>query len=159
MHDFSLAVVLMAASFLPRIGDLKDSARGTRGPRPESAGSYFWSNGFEGEFLEVHPEGRFDLEWSGCVDRYHLGGGATLIDGHLVLSTDLVHLIAGMSAPRELIPIHWGTRLYLVPKEKGPSFCDFVYLVGSSGYPCGTFYIRAGDEKKEVVGLPGVPEN
>jgi hypothetical protein len=158
MEAVIVALFVAGSAFLPRAGDLNVHLDRAASTRPEFAGTFFWANGFESEILEIHPSGRFDLHYDCCTGGYHTSGGATLVDGHLDLNTDLIYVFLGAAAQRKLIPTRWGTRLYLVPSEHGRTFCDHVNLVGSSGHPGGVFFIRAGDEEKKVIGLPDVPK-
>jgi hypothetical protein len=119
-------------------------------------GKYGCSTGFESYTLTIRAKGRFTLEYRNCTGGFSIRGGATFVDGHLLLRTGLVFRFLG-KAPTDLIPICWGDRLYLVPKDAGENFCDHVNLDGSPGYPLNTFYLREGDDKKPVEGLPTVP--
>jgi hypothetical protein len=122
------------------------------------AGEYFFSDGFESETLRISNRRRFTLAYTNCTGGYRIRGDATLVEGHVVLGTGFAYRFLPARRLIDLIPIRWGDRLYLVPKDAGESFCTHVNLRGSSGYPGGTFYIRSGDEKKQVDGLPSVPE-
>jgi hypothetical protein len=59
--------------------------------------------------------------------------------------------------PIDFIPVHWGERLYLIPKDEGPSYCNCVNLGLVSRFPAHGFYLRASDKEQEVNGLPRVP--
>ncbi len=123
------------------------------------AGMYFYSNGWSGERLEISPNGRFKLTYHMCLGDDHTYGRAKVVNGHVVLRTYVVCRVLLPHAPKELIPIHWGKRLYLIPKEKGRSFCDYVNIRGGepgwSPEPC---FIRQGDDEIRVDGLPRVPK-
>ena len=110
------------------------------------------------ESLKIRTNGRFTLEYTNCTGGYRIRGGATFVEGDVVLGTGFAYRFLPARRPTHLVPIRWGDRLYLVPRDAGESFCTHVNLRGSSGYPGGTFYIRSDDEKKRVDGLPNVPE-
>lgn len=70
-----------------------------------------------------------------------------------------------------LFPVRWGARLYIISEEEMRDFCNAVnagveprlgaddadYHVSFYGAYLGAFYLRDGDEKKDVSGLPEVP--
>ena len=153
-----LGVVLAWAAFLLAPGDPQHEPDRTENPLVALAGEYFFSNGFESEFLEISPKGRFKLEYHNCTGGYRISGNAKFVAGHLALMPDLVYRMFLGKAPSDLIPIRWGDRLYLVPRGEGTVFCNHINLAGSKGHPGSTFYIRTDDEKKPVHGLPRVPK-
>ena len=71
-----------------------------------------------------------------------------------------------------LVPVTWGGRLYLIPEDELKGFCnavnagveprrsydDGVYQLIYGGSYFGSFYLRNGDENKEVSGPPRLPE-
>jgi type II secretory pathway pseudopilin PulG len=62
-------------------------------------------------------------------------------------------------ADSRFIPVHWGDRWYLVPNEAGEAFCDDVKRGREPRKNVhGHFYLREGDFKKKVSGLPTVPK-
>jgi hypothetical protein len=122
------------------------------------AGEYFFSNGFSGETLTINSDGRFTLLYHDCVSQCRGYGRAKMVHGRVVLRTYLVCRLL-LAAPRELIPIHWGDRLYLIPQGKGESFCTYVNTTGGApGWPPEPCFIRRDDDKKPVAGLPSVPK-
>jgi hypothetical protein len=153
-----VGVVLAWAAFLLAPGDPQHQPNRTENPLVGLAGEYFFSDGFESEFLEISLKGRFQLKYHNCTGGYGISGNAKFVDGHLALTTDLIYRIIGGTAPPDLITIRWGDRLYLVPPREGAVFCNHINLVGSTGHPGSTFYIRGDDEKKPVHGLPRVPK-
>lgn len=67
----------------------------------------------------------------------------------------------------DLLPIEWGGRIYLIDEKELKEFADSVNL-GIEPRPClrsddaafpwfGSFYLRKGDEKKPVSGIPKLP--
>jgi hypothetical protein len=119
-------------------------------------GKYWCSTGFESWTLTIRTNGQFRLEYRNCTGGFSIRGRARSVEGHLLLRTNLVYRWLD-KAPTDLIPIRWGDRLYLVPKDAGERFCNHANLEGSSGHPLNTFYLRDGDDKKPVDGLPCVP--
>lgn len=123
------------------------------------AGEYSYSDGFSGERLKIDSDGRFKLTYHMCTGESHAYGRAKLVGGHVILRTSLVSRAFFPDAPGELIPIHWGERLYLVPKERGRNFCDYVNIEGPEpGWPSNTFFARSGDGKRPAAGIPRVPK-
>ena len=125
------------------------------------AGQFHFSGGLYGETLSIQKHGSF--KWA-CWNDYNGGsaarGRAKVVNGQLVLRTSgFVHRVIFRCVPRELVPIHWGERLYLIPKDEGKGFCNRVNMYGSGILgPSVAYFIREGDEKKDVSGLPAVPE-
>ena len=61
--------------------------------------------------------------------------------------------------PTEFIPVRWGARTYLVPRDEGPSFCDGVNLGWERNIPGLNFYCRDDARGLKVEGLPKVPKD
>jgi hypothetical protein len=158
MYDPILRVWLASLAFLLAAGDPQHQADRPGNPLAALAGEYYFSDGFERESLKISPKGRFELEYDNCTGGFRISGRAKFVDGHLALGSDLVYRIFFVKVPTDLIPIRWGDRLYLVPKGAGDVFCNHVNLMGPSGHPGGTFYLRRGDDEKRVDGLPSVPK-
>lgn len=55
-----------------------------------------------------------------------------------------------------LVPVQWGPRRYLVPEREFPGFASAINHGMEPDSP-GLFLLRAGDEKKPVEGLGGLP--
>lgn len=69
------------------------------------------------------------------------------------------------SRTSKMIPVKWAARLYLIDEEELENFCNAVNL-GIEPRPelssdpfYGAFYLRAGDEYKDVTGMPVLPGN
>ena len=58
----------------------------------------------------------------------------------------------------EFIPVAWGDRKYLIPADDIVGFCNEVNDGSEPRKGYGSYLMRQGDEKKEVKGLPAVPE-
>ena len=125
------------------------------------SGSYYYGNGLGTNCsLVVKSEGRFSFVWRGCLGLYGRNqGGAKVVKDHLILTPEQPNESEGFGGtPTDFIPIRWGDRLYLVPKDAGKGFCDAVnrgWEPGSGSH--GNFYLRRGDDGKKVTGLPKVP--
>jgi hypothetical protein len=126
------------------------------------AGSYYYGDGLGMNFsLVVKPEGRFSFIWRGCLGVYGKNeGGARVVNDHLILTPEQPNESRGMRRiPTDLVPVRWGERLYLVPKEAGKGF---FYEVSRDreprSNPHGDYYLREGDWGKKVTGLPNVPK-
>jgi len=81
------------------------------------------------------------------------------VNDHLILTPEQPNESSGFShTPTDFIPVHWGERSYLVPKDAGKGFCDEVNRGREPrSNPQGNFYLRRGDWGKKVTGLPKVP--
>jgi hypothetical protein len=126
------------------------------------AGSYYYGDGLGMNFtLVVKAEGRFSFMWRGCLGVYGKNeGGAKVVNNHLILKPEQPNESRGIERlPTDLVPVRWGERLYLVPKEAGKGFCDDV---NNDREPRsnhhGDYYLREGDWGKKVTGLPNVPK-
>ena len=126
------------------------------------AGSYYYGDGLGMNFsLVVKPEGRFSFIWRGCLGVYGKNeGGAKVVNDHLILTPEQPNESRGIRRiPTDLVPVRWGERFYLVPKEAGKGFC---YEVNKDreprSNPHGDYYLREGDWGKKVTGLPNVPK-
>jgi hypothetical protein len=111
--------------------------------------------------LVVKPDGRFSFMWRGCLGVYGKNeGGAKVVNDHLILTPEQPNVSRGIELlPTDLVPVPWGERLYLVPKEAGKAFC-FDVRDGREprSNPHGNHYLREGDWGKKVTKLPSVPK-
>jgi len=124
-------------------------------------GDYYYGDGLGVNcYLVVKPEGRFTFMWRGCLGVYGQNqGDAKIVNDHLILVPEQPNESRSFgSTPTDFIPVHWGERLYLVPKEAGKGFCyDVNQGREPRSNPHGNFYLRRGDWGKKVTGLPNVP--
>jgi hypothetical protein len=70
---------------------------------------------------------------------------------------ELASEIRAGNEPTDFIPVRWGKRMYLVAKDQGPDYCNWVNLGMEGCYPGRGSYLRHSDEDQEVDGLPSVP--
>ncbi len=158
MYGAILTALLAATGFSIDPDELQQQAESSTYSLATLAATYFFSNGFSGERLTIAPDGRFTLTYHMCTGEYHTSGRAHLVDGRVRLRAYLVSRPFGPRAPKELIPIRWGERLYLIPKESGKHFCEYVNVRGGEpGWPPDPCFVRSGDDEKPVDGLPSVP--
>jgi hypothetical protein len=174
-----LAAFLAWAAFLLQAGGPRRDAVWGEDTLGSIAGRYYFGDGFVSNLLTITPEGRFQSEREGCLGVYDRNEGrAEVVAGHLLLRPSrlnmrraAVRLLGGQDAPdaiaadffgggrsSDLIPVRWGRRLYLVPRDEGRDFCNGVNLGLQARYPASAFYLRAGDKDDGVEGLPSVPE-
>ena len=132
------------------------------GGRHPWAGTYFQGDGLGFNFtLSLAPSAGFTFLWRGCLGVYErLSGSVIEKKGgfhRLVLVPDCKPGENSM-CPAKLFVLAWGRRRYLVPEAELPLFCTKVND-GSEprGSPQGFFFLRWGDEKKEVRGFPFLP--
>jgi hypothetical protein len=156
MYGPILTAVLASTAFFIAPGDSQRDEEDTPAHSLASlAGDYFHSNGFSGERLSIRADGRFKLTYHHCTGEFSTYGQARIVCGHLVLRTYLVCRVL-YAAPKALIPVHWGERLYLVPEGESQVFCNYVNREGGrTGWP--PVFVRNGDDEKPVDGLPSVP--
>ena len=139
----------------------------TTGDRPKSevagvTGEYYFGDGLGVNCaLTIKDEGRFSFGWHGCLGLYDQNTGeARVVAGHLILTPERPNVRKGFQGTAtDFIPIRWGERLYLIPEADRWEFCNAVNQ-GSEprDRPHGQSYLRSGDWRKKVSGLPIVPE-
>lgn len=125
------------------------------------AGEYYEGNGLGvGKRLVLAPASGYVFEWHGCLGLYDRNYGT------IVVTNDILHLSFTFTNVQEgfqgmdsaFIPIEWGDRRYLIPTNDIVEFCNSVNLgweprTGIHGF----HFLRKGDERKLVGGLPKVP--
>jgi len=111
--------------------------------------------------LELTERGEFFFHWFGCPSvgaGYADAGTVKLAGGYLVLTPSEARPGGAARWPTEFLPIRWGTRQYLVPKEGVLDFCN---AINQGDEPrCqrhGSFFLRAGDWNQPAPGLPDLP--
>ena len=127
----------------------------------EWAGEYYAGDGLGvNTSLVVAPDSGYVFEWHGCLGLYDRNYGAvTWADGRIHLAFTFDNQRKGFQgiAP-ELIPVSWGQRHYLIPADDVAGFCNSVNDGGEARRNIhGSYFLRRGDEKKAVTGLPNVP--
>jgi hypothetical protein len=160
MEGVFSGIVVIWAMFLPVVDDSRSDAAPDES-LTAFAGKFHFSYGLGGETLSIDPRGSFSWEhWNDYGGTFRAHGRAKVVDGHLLLrTTGVIHRIILRSKPRELIPIYWGERLYLVPKGEAKGFCNRVNMYGSGVFgPSCNYFTREGDQKKGVSGQPAVPD-
>lgn len=113
-------------------------------PMPSSAvGQYLRSDGFMHERLTLAASGTFVYVDLGCV------GGPTTYEGTAELTADRVSIGGRHGAlERQLLPVTWGQRHYLVPPGHMKRFCSYVSgQILEEPIP---FFLRAEDQSKPV---------
>jgi hypothetical protein len=128
------------------------------------AGEYYYGDGLGVNVsLALAPESGFVFRWDGCLGMYDLNYGA------VAFTNDTVKLLFRYPNSREgfqgiapeLLPVRWGERHYLIPADNIVGFTNAInagtepdtLFGGRSHY----FLLRRGDEKKNVVGQPNLP--
>jgi hypothetical protein len=127
----------------------------------EWAGDYFAGDGLGvNTSLTLAPEGGYVFEWHGCLGLYDRNFGAvTFTNNRIQLSFTFPNERKGFQgiAP-EFIPVIWKSRHYLVPADDMIGFCNHVNEGEEPRAAVrGFYFLRRGDEKKAVDGLPKVP--
>jgi hypothetical protein len=123
-------------------------------PLVEQAGNY--SEGYRrgcNRFLSLLPDGRYSYVAKGCTGVHHRESGhARIVEGHLVLTPEKANT---ERVPRDLLPIRWDERSYLIPADKIPDFCDAV-IAGTEPRNDGPgFYFASNLGRAE--GFPEIP--
>ena len=128
---------------------------------PPWAGRYYYGDGLGvNVHLSLAPRAGFEFTWYGCLGLYDLNYGS------VVEKEGRLHLMFTHSNDREgfqgiapeLVPLVWGERHYLIPPN---GFIDFANAV-NAGFETRhsvsrRFFLREGDELKEVKGAPNLP--
>lgn len=127
----------------------------------EWAGDYYSGDGLGVNISLVISPKEYLFEWHGCLGVYDRNYGAvTEGDGQIHLSFTFENKRQGFRgiAP-DFIPVSWGPRRYLIPADDIVGFCN---CVNDGQEPRsrihGLYLLRRGDESKDVVGLPNVPD-
>jgi hypothetical protein len=157
--------------------------KNTNSPSKRSlVGEYSWNVWYMGETLRLKSDGRFQkITRSDAVDPV-TGESGREIYGDYGIRNGVVILCPEYSIPGggvtpkyankrtkepdcavSLLPVQWGDRLYLLSQNKQE--VDFCNAVNSGAEPRAAhklrnesfFYLRSGDEKKPVRGLPPIP--
>lgn len=128
----------------------------------EWAGVYYAGDGLGvNTSLEIAPESGYVFQWHGCLGLYDQNYGAvSWKDGQLGLSFTFENKRRGFQGiASKLLPVSWGSRIYLIPADDIVAFCNNInegQEPRNSEY--GNFFLRRGDEKMAVSGFPKVPE-
>lgn len=111
--------------------------------------------------LQFRDDGTFEFNWQGCM------GPIASASGRYAPEGDVVRLQPASDGFRKervvfserLRRVRWGPREYLIPDER---MIEFVNAVNAGIEPrptgFGIFYLREGDERIPVTGMPDVPE-
>jgi len=126
------------------------------------AGQYYFGDGLGVNVsLILAPQSGYLFEWHGCLGLYDRNyGAATWKKDRLRLSFTFPNERKGFQGiAEEFVPVAWGDRKYLIPVNDIVGFCNrvndgFEPREGMHGF----YLLRDGDEKKDVKGLPSVPE-
>jgi hypothetical protein len=125
------------------------------------AGRYYYGDGLGVNVdLDLAPKSGFVFTWNGCLGLYDLNyGDVAEKDGRIRLIFKYPNDRKGFQgiAP-ELIPIVWGERRYLIPRDEMVKFANDI----NAGFEprktlWGSFLLRRGDELKDVHGQPSLP--
>jgi len=125
------------------------------------AGEYYSGDGLGTNVrLTLAPENGFTIKWTGCEGLYDQNHGTVKWDDNLVeLSFAFDPTDEGIGHyASEYKPIRWGNRVYLIPSNE---IIKFVNEINASSEPRdgvhGFFFLRLGDEEKEVTSKPELP--
>ncbi len=126
------------------------------------AGEYSFGDGL-GVNLQLHlaPKTGFSITWHGCMGLYGANEGQVrqTPEGLIDLDFRWQNLGDGFGQfPRQLIPFRWGERHYLVDVAHVARFINAIHD-GSEPRDegMGMHFLRRGDEKIAVEGLPQLP--
>ncbi len=153
--------VMLLVPYLASLADVSPSQDQPQKAPKAIVGDYYFGDGLGLNCsLAVKPEGCFTFLRRGCLGVYGRNqGGAKFVNGHVILTPEQPNDSKGFGGtPTDFIPVRWGERLYLVPKDDGKRFCDDViqgWEPRSDAH--GFYYLRRGDWGKKVKGLPNVP--
>lgn len=174
-----LVVVLLAMVFLLRVDSKIVSQRSTEAVTDEErrrtliqaeiseltnhpwAGEYYKGDGLgENCYLSISPRQGYVFEWHGCLGLHDRNYGRVGVQGNEL------HLQYTLSGQRRrglglapiLVPVSWGNRHYLVPKDEMIEFCNTVNIGSERDWESGRFYLRRGDPTETPTGNPNVPE-
>lgn len=111
--------------------------------------------------LNIHADGTFEFTGVGCVGPVETNcGKVSFVNNVLHLKTKKPNVISFVQGtPTDFYPVHWGVRLYLVPTNQVPVFCDDINLgFEPRNKMYGFHYLRKNDYDQPVTGKPLLPE-
>ena len=119
------------------------------------SGKYYWGDGLAANFyLEIKPNGIFEIVEHSCEEGYRISGIVKAEHGVIAL------LPLQLKFESEILwPVQWGERTYLIePNEGIHGTKEFLEKINKNEEPRkerhGHFYLREGDEAKNVSGSP-----
>jgi hypothetical protein len=126
------------------------------------AGEYYQGDGLGANvYLSIAPKAGYVYEWRGCVGLYDRNYGTVAEkDGRLRVSFMLPRTQnERFGVAEELVQVAWGERKYLVPTIEFVAFCNEVNRGREPRDEMHGFcFLRRGDDKKKVTGLPSIPK-
>jgi hypothetical protein len=148
------------AAFDKRDSQIKDELE--RLPLHDWAGEYHFGGGIGNwGVFKLAPLSGFVARWGGCTGVYAINYGSVVEEGGIIklLTERPPENRESWKSVIEMLPVRWGERHYLIPADEIIEFCN---AVNSGWEPDRMFFgshflLRRGDEKKEIVGDPGVP--
>ncbi len=127
----------------------------------EFKGEYFEGRGVGwNRTLNIHADGTFEFTGVGCVGPVETNcGKVSFINNVLHLKTKKSNVISFVQGtPADFYPVRWGARLYLVPTNKVPIFCDDINLgFEPRNKMYGFYYLRKSDCDQPTSGKPSLP--
>jgi hypothetical protein len=132
-------------------------------PLQEWAGEYYFGGGIGNRgVFKLAPISGFVARLGGCTGVYAINYGVVIeADGRIKLLTKLPpdHR-ASWKSVIEMFPVRWGERHYLLSDDEVIDFCNAVNAGQEPDRLYGGFFLlRRDDEKKQVSGVPGIPEH
>jgi hypothetical protein len=136
----------------PPIGvSLERTAPAGGGPLAELAGEYFLYRAEIGLSLKLTADGRYSFatRGGGYVSPSN-EGAARLVGGSLMLEP----AIPNKWLPKDLVPLRWGERTYLVDPQ------NWTFPLGAEprAGPFGEVFLRNGDWDREASEMPDLPD-
>lgn len=64
----------------------------------------------------------------------------------------------GLGLAPILVPVTWGNRHYLIPKDEMIEFCNTVNIGSEREWEYGRFFLRRNDPNEVPIGFPAVPD-
>jgi hypothetical protein len=155
---------------------------------PDLIGTYTHGGRYASSAIAIEPDGRYHTNSSDCTQEYYEAGTYSFktdvicfvitkrtVKSHGETDDQAKNLLdpkvyremyheelTAEARKEELIPVKWGERLYLMPKEYLIEFCNAINLgleprksLGTDWY-LGSSYLRNGDENKKVSGPPSL---
>ena len=130
-------------------------------PRVAWAGDYYFGDGLgRNVSMSLAPVSGVAVTWQGCLGTYAADKGRVIpqADGSLLLKYEQPNDQESLGLAEHVLPVAWGDRMYMLSEKELPAFVSAVNLGDEPRKAAqGSFFMREGDERHRVYGMPVLP--